>query len=237
MRRMFNTDWSIAGACHTGLRSPSIAFDRLRSPSPAFDRLLSLTFSRPLSRATPSLALSPSLTFSLLPSLSHLLSHLLSRPRSQGARAVLVHCQDPKRSIHVARPRPQQRLCRRGGRGGERSSRVAAPPPSLSLTFPRLSRYTFALPCSHLPSAFPLLQVREALWQHHRLIYGAYDYYSALYSENENALGEVQSTHAPPSSYHPVVATCLDSFSSYPLAWSLAHYGSRTYSISPSLLT
>jgi hypothetical protein len=33
-------------------------------------------------------------------------------------------------------------------------------------------------------------EVREALWQHHRLIYGAYDYYSALYSENENALGE-----------------------------------------------
>ena len=33
-------------------------------------------------------------------------------------------------------------------------------------------------------------EVREALWQHHRMIYGAFDYYSVLYSENENAPGE-----------------------------------------------
>ena len=28
-------------------------------------------------------------------------------------------------------------------------------------------------------------EVREALWQHHRLVYGAYDYYSCLYSDME----------------------------------------------------
>ena len=32
--------------------------------------------------------------------------------------------------------------------------------------------------------------MREALWSHHRLVYGAYDYYAALYSDNENAPGE-----------------------------------------------
>ena len=32
--------------------------------------------------------------------------------------------------------------------------------------------------------------MREALWSHHRLVYGAYDYYAALYSDNENTPGE-----------------------------------------------
>ena len=32
--------------------------------------------------------------------------------------------------------------------------------------------------------------MRETLWQHHRLLYGAHDYYSCLYSDNENAPGE-----------------------------------------------
>lgn len=33
-------------------------------------------------------------------------------------------------------------------------------------------------------------EVKEALWQHHRMIYGAFDYYATLYSDNENAPGE-----------------------------------------------
>jgi hypothetical protein len=33
-------------------------------------------------------------------------------------------------------------------------------------------------------------EVADAIWQHHKLIYGAYDYYSCLYSESENAAGE-----------------------------------------------
>jgi hypothetical protein len=33
-------------------------------------------------------------------------------------------------------------------------------------------------------------EVREACFQHHRLIYGAFDYYATLYSDNENAPGE-----------------------------------------------
>ena len=30
-------------------------------------------------------------------------------------------------------------------------------------------------------------EVREALWQHHRLVYNAYDHYACLYSESEHA--------------------------------------------------
>ena len=33
-------------------------------------------------------------------------------------------------------------------------------------------------------------EVKEVLWQHHRLLYGAFDYYAALYSDMENAPGE-----------------------------------------------
>ena len=33
-------------------------------------------------------------------------------------------------------------------------------------------------------------EVREALWQHHRAIYGCFEYYSALYSDTETAPGE-----------------------------------------------
>jgi hypothetical protein len=33
-------------------------------------------------------------------------------------------------------------------------------------------------------------RVREVLWQHHRLIYGSFDYYASLYSEGQTAEGE-----------------------------------------------
>ena len=33
-------------------------------------------------------------------------------------------------------------------------------------------------------------EVREALWRHYHALYGAFDYYAVLYSENENAPGE-----------------------------------------------
>ena len=33
-------------------------------------------------------------------------------------------------------------------------------------------------------------EVREQLWRHHRLLYNTFDFYSALYSENENSPGE-----------------------------------------------
>ena len=33
-------------------------------------------------------------------------------------------------------------------------------------------------------------EVREALWQHHHLLYGYYDWFATVYSENENAPGE-----------------------------------------------
>ena len=40
--------------------------------------------------------------------------------------------------------------------------------------------------CTH---AHVHLQVREVLWQHHRQLYGAHEYYSTLYSEVETTAG------------------------------------------------
>ena len=50
-------------------------------------------------------------------------------------------------------------------------------------------------------------EVREALWQHHRVLYGAFDYYSTLYSDNENSLGEPDVFNMSFTAYMAMVAS------------------------------
>ena len=50
-------------------------------------------------------------------------------------------------------------------------------------------------------------EVREALWQHHRVLYGAFDYYSTLYSDNENSPGEPDVFNMSFTAYMAMVAS------------------------------
>ena len=51
-------------------------------------------------------------------------------------------------------------------------------------------------------------EVKEALFQHHRMIYGAFDYYSALYSEQESTQGEPDVFNMTFASFMSLVEKC-----------------------------
>jgi len=51
-------------------------------------------------------------------------------------------------------------------------------------------------------------EVREALWQHHRIVYGAFEYYALLYSETETAPGEADVYNVSFNGFMRFVAEC-----------------------------
>ena len=79
-----------------------------------------------------------------------------------------------------------------GGREGmaERADGYAPSPSHARRTFTARAHTTSSRVCGGACPHTQVDEVAEALFQHHRLLYGAYDHYAAKYSENETAPGE-----------------------------------------------